>query len=65
MAMEPVFIGIDIAKDKVDVSVAEQQTAERHAAWRKRLPQEPEALWTFIHEVSDADGFSFWRIACR
>jgi ParB family chromosome partitioning protein len=33
----------------IDESVAEKQTAERHAAWGKRLPQEPEALWTFIH----------------
>ena len=31
----------------IDESVAEQQTAERHAAWGKRLPRSPEALWTF------------------
>jgi ParB family chromosome partitioning protein len=37
----------------IDESVAEKQTAERHAAWRKRLPQEPEALWIFIHGLSD------------
>jgi ParB family transcriptional regulator, chromosome partitioning protein len=39
----------------IDDSIAERQTAERHAAWGKRLPQEPEALWTFIHELSDAE----------
>jgi ParB family transcriptional regulator, chromosome partitioning protein len=37
----------------IDESVAEQQTAERHAAWAKRLPRETEALWTFIHGLSD------------
>jgi ParB family chromosome partitioning protein len=37
----------------IDESVAEQQIAERHAAWAKRLPQKPEALWTFIHGLSD------------
>jgi ParB family transcriptional regulator, chromosome partitioning protein len=39
----------------IDESVAEKQIAERHAAWGKRLPQEPEALWTYIHELSDTD----------
>ncbi|TWB86882.1 ParB family chromosome partitioning protein [Bradyrhizobium macuxiense] len=39
----------------IDESVAERQTAERHAAWAKRLPQEAEALWTFLHELSDAE----------
>jgi ParB family transcriptional regulator, chromosome partitioning protein len=38
----------------IDESLAEKQIAERHAAWGKRLPQEPEALWTFIHELADA-----------
>jgi hypothetical protein len=37
----------------IDESIAEQQTAERHAAWGKRLPREPEALWAFIHGLSD------------
>lgn len=37
----------------IDESPAEQQTAERHAAWAKRLPREPEALWTLIHGLSD------------
>jgi ParB family transcriptional regulator, chromosome partitioning protein len=37
----------------IDESVAERQTAERHAAWGKRLPQKPEALWTFIYGLSD------------
>jgi ParB family chromosome partitioning protein len=37
----------------IDESVAERQTADRHDAWGKRLPPEPEALWTFIHELSD------------
>jgi ParB family transcriptional regulator, chromosome partitioning protein len=35
-------------------SVAEQQTAEPHAAWGKRLPHRPEALWTFIHGLLDS-----------
>jgi ParB family chromosome partitioning protein len=37
----------------IDESVAEKQTAARHAAWAKRLPKEPEALWTFIHGLSE------------
>jgi ParB family chromosome partitioning protein len=37
----------------IDESLAEQQTAERHAAWGKRLPREPEGLWDFIHGLSD------------
>jgi ParB family transcriptional regulator, chromosome partitioning protein len=37
----------------IDESVAEKQIAERHSAWGKRLPQEPEALWTFIHGLAD------------
>lgn len=39
----------------IDESLAEQQTAERHAAWAKRLPTEPEALWTFLHGLSDGE----------
>jgi ParB family chromosome partitioning protein len=37
----------------IDESVAEKQIAERHASWAKRMPQEPETLWTFIHGLSD------------
>jgi ParB family chromosome partitioning protein len=37
----------------IDESVAEKQIAERHTAWAKRLPQKPEALWTFIHGLSE------------
>jgi ParB family chromosome partitioning protein len=36
----------------IDESLAEKQIAERHVAWGKRLPQKPEALWTFIHGLS-------------
>jgi len=39
----------------IDESVAEKQIGERHAAWCKRLPDEAESLWTFIHELSDAE----------
>jgi ParB family chromosome partitioning protein len=39
----------------IDESVAEKKTAERHAAWGKRLPQEPEALWIFIQGLADAE----------
>ena len=39
----------------IDESVAEKQIAERHAAWAKRLPQKPEALWTFIHGLTDGE----------
>jgi ParB family chromosome partitioning protein len=42
----------------IDESVAEQQTAERHAAWGKRLPQKPEALWIFIHGLSEDERMS-------
>jgi ParB family transcriptional regulator, chromosome partitioning protein len=37
----------------IDESVAEQQIAERHAAWAKRLPRESQGLWTFVHGLSD------------
>jgi ParB family chromosome partitioning protein len=39
----------------IDESVAEKQIAERHAAWGKRLPNDSEGLWTFIHGLSDAE----------
>jgi ParB family chromosome partitioning protein len=39
----------------IDESFAEKQIAERHAAWAKRMPQKPEALWSFIHGLSDAE----------
>ena len=42
----------------IDESVAEQQIAERHAAWGKRLPREPEGLWDFIHGLSDDERVS-------
>jgi ParB family chromosome partitioning protein len=37
----------------IDESLAEKQIAERHAAWTKRLPKEPDALWAFIHGLSE------------
>jgi ParB family transcriptional regulator, chromosome partitioning protein len=37
----------------MDESLAEEQTAERHAEWPNRLPREPEALWMFIYGLSD------------
>jgi ParB family transcriptional regulator, chromosome partitioning protein len=39
----------------IDESPAEQQIGERHASWGKRMPQEPETLWTFIHDLADAE----------
>jgi len=39
-------------------SVAEREIAERHAAWGKRVPGNPEALWTFIHVLSDEERMS-------
>jgi ParB family chromosome partitioning protein len=39
----------------IDESVAEKQIAKRHAAWAKRLPEDSESLWTFVHELSDAE----------
>lgn len=39
----------------IDESVAEKETAERHAAWGKRMPEEPEALWTFIYGLPDGE----------
>jgi ParB family transcriptional regulator, chromosome partitioning protein len=39
----------------IDESEAERQTAERHAAWGERMPEEPEALWTFIHGLPDGE----------
>jgi ParB family transcriptional regulator, chromosome partitioning protein len=45
----------------IDESLAEKQTAERHAAWVKRLPEEPEALWAFLHGLSEAE--RLWLLA--
>jgi ParB family chromosome partitioning protein len=39
----------------IDESVAEQQTAARHAEWGKRLPEEQSHLWTFLHGLTDAE----------
>ncbi len=39
----------------MDESEAEKETAERHAAWGKRMPQEPEALWPFIHGLPESE----------
>lgn len=39
----------------IDESLAGKEIAGRHAAWGKRLPEESEALWTFIHGLSDAE----------
>jgi ParB family chromosome partitioning protein len=39
----------------IDESLAEQQTSQRHAAWGKRLPPEPEALWAFVQKLSDSE----------
>jgi ParB family transcriptional regulator, chromosome partitioning protein len=43
---------------RIDESVAEQQTAERHAAWGKRVPGKSEDFWTFIHGLSDDERIS-------
>jgi ParB family chromosome partitioning protein len=37
----------------IDESLAEKQTAERHTTWSKRMPETPDALWTYIHALSD------------
>jgi ParB family transcriptional regulator, chromosome partitioning protein len=39
----------------IDESPAGKQIAERHAAWGKRLPEEAEGLWAFIHGLSEAE----------
>jgi ParB family chromosome partitioning protein len=39
----------------IDESLAERETAGRHAAWGKRLPSKPEALWTFVHGLADGE----------
>ena len=45
----------------IDESLAEKQIAERHTAWAKRLPEEPEALWAFLQGLSDAE--RHWLLA--
>jgi ParB family chromosome partitioning protein len=42
----------------IDESPAEQQTAERHAAWAKRLPEDSAALWGFIAALAEAERLS-------
>ena len=39
----------------IDESLAEQQTAEPHAEWDKRLPEDAESLWTFIQGLSGTE----------
>jgi ParB family transcriptional regulator, chromosome partitioning protein len=39
----------------IDESLAEQNTAKRHAGWGKRLPPESDALWTFLHGLSETE----------
>jgi ParB family chromosome partitioning protein len=55
LEITPKSAGLSGHAPGIDESLAEQQTAERHAAWAKRLPREPEALWTFIHGLSDGE----------
>jgi ParB family chromosome partitioning protein len=40
---------------RIDESIAEQQIAERHAAWGKRLPSDCDGLWTFIQRLSEPE----------
>ncbi len=42
----------------IDDSVSEQKTAERHDAWRERMPDDPEALWDFVKALSDEERMS-------
>jgi len=42
----------------IDESVAERQTAARHAKWAKRLPDDPSHLWTCLHGLTDAERLS-------
>jgi ParB family chromosome partitioning protein len=39
----------------IDDSAAEQQTAARHTAWAKRMPEDAASLWSFIHGLSEAE----------
>jgi ParB family transcriptional regulator, chromosome partitioning protein len=39
----------------IDESIAERETAERHAAWSKRFPDNPGELWSFVRGLSDSD----------
>lgn len=39
----------------IDESSAGKQIAERHDAWGKRMPEEAEGLWAFIHSLSETD----------
>jgi ParB family transcriptional regulator, chromosome partitioning protein len=39
----------------IDDGPSERQIAERHAAWAKRLPEEPDTLWTFLQGLSEAE----------
>jgi ParB family transcriptional regulator, chromosome partitioning protein len=42
----------------IDDSTAEQRIAARHAAWGKRMPDNPEALWDFVGGLSDDERMS-------
>jgi ParB family chromosome partitioning protein len=39
----------------IDESPAERLIGERHAGWAKRMPEAGKTLWTFVHELSDAE----------
>lgn len=36
----------------IEESLAERETAERHAAWAKRLPEEAAELWAFLNTLA-------------
>ena len=58
LEIAPKSAGLSGHAPGIDESMAEQQTAERHAAWGKRLPGEPEALWTFLSGLAEEERMS-------
>lgn len=42
----------------IEDTVAGRVIAEQHEAWAKRVPQEAEGLWNFIHGLSEAERLS-------
>jgi ParB family chromosome partitioning protein len=58
LEITPKSAGLSGHAPGIEESMAEQQTAERHATWGKRLPGEPEALWTFLSGLSDEERMS-------
>lgn len=55
LQLTPRSVSLATHASGIEESPASRQIVERHEAWAKRLPREPETLWNFIHGLSDSE----------